>query len=274
MADGVVVRAVDSGIRIGDEGQIDGAHTELGGKRNLRVHGHVDDVAAGCRVPPRFGARREARTLDDDRGPARKEGLACRGQRLACDGKQRGVERIRGREMLHRAAVGGGPVEEGVRTPGRAVEELVGEHERPGRVLGGQPAHGRARDDRRHPERGQGPDVCAVRDEVRGDRVVDAVAGEEDDIAVGKTADHDRRRPVRGLDPAGLGGGGVEQPIEAGTADDANARCAHCRPFVCSQVCQVMEEGPRWQAPRPFCTSVASVVRLLQDAETTWRSAR
>ena len=145
------------------------------------------------------------------------------GERRARDLVQFGVERIRGREMLHRAAGGGGPVEEGVRARGRAVEELIGEDEGAGRVLGGQPAHGRARDDRRDAERGESPDVGAVRDQVRRDRVVGAVAGEECDVPAGEGSDSDQGRAVRRLDRARLRGGRVEQSVETGPADDADA---------------------------------------------------
>jgi hypothetical protein len=77
--------------------------------------------------------------------------------------------------------------------------------------------------DRGDAERGERPDVGAVVDQVRGDGVVDAVAGEEGDGAAAELSDGDEGGAVGRLDAPLLALLRVEQRVEAGAPDDGYA---------------------------------------------------
>ena len=93
-----------------------------------------------------LGAGGEAWALDHHDGAGRGDLLARCGEGVGGDAVQRRAERFGGREVLHRTAI-----VEGVCAPVGAVDELVGEHERAGRVLLHDPADGGARHDGRTP---------------------------------------------------------------------------------------------------------------------------
>jgi hypothetical protein len=107
-------------------------------------------------------------------------------------------------------------------TPG-AVYELVADHEVAGPDVLLEGAGGGRGQHSLHAQLLEGPEVGAVVDGRRRQRVLRAVAGQERDLLPLYGADRDRRRrlAVRGvdLDLTDV----VEQPVEAGAAEDAYA---------------------------------------------------
>lgn len=82
------------------------------------------------------------------------------------------------------AAVGQGlAVEVGLGAGLGAVDELVGDQEGAGAVLGAQSADRARAEDLAYAERAQGPQVGAVVDAVRWEVVATAVPGQEGDLA-------------------------------------------------------------------------------------------
>jgi hypothetical protein len=102
-----------------------------------------------------------------------------------------------GEAHVHRAGV-----VERLRPATRAVDQLVGDHERPRPQLGPQAADRARRQDLAYAQRPQRPQVRLVRDAVRRMAVIPAVPGEERDRPTGQLGDGDRigRRAVRSVD--------------------------------------------------------------------------
>ena len=209
----------ETGIRIRDEGKVHRVDVELGGEGYLGIHRHVDGVRTSSGEPQRLGAGGESRALDHDHGAGGLDVLA--GQRSRRDVVKLGREGIGGGEVLHRTLI-----EEGIGSATRAVDELVGEHEGARWVVSGDAPHRGGGDDDAHSETGERPDVRAIVDEVRGDRVVDAVAGEEGGAPSAEFAKSQLGRSVRCFDAALLAVRRVEQGVEAGAPDDGDCDSA------------------------------------------------
>ena len=113
-------------------------------------------------------------------------------------------------------------VVERVRAAARAVDELVADDELAQLELGLERARGVRADDPADAELPHRPDVRPVRDRVRRQLVLAAVAREERDALAADLADRERRRrlPVRRLDLDLLDV--LEERVEAGAAEDAD----------------------------------------------------
>ena len=128
----------------------------------------------------------------------------------------------------------------------RPVDELVADHEVAGLDRELERARGARRDDRLDPERAHRPDVGAVVDLVRRDRVAPAVARQERDRPAGDLGEEERirRRAVRrvDLDLAHV----VEERVEARTSEDPDLRRVQPWPPLASLDCRAR---PRERPP-------------------------
>ena len=111
---------------------------------------------------------------------------------------------------------------EGVLATARPVDELVADDELPAPQIGPQRTRRTGADDAPHPEFPHGPEVRPVRHAVRRQLVPRAVTRQERHARATDVADGDSRRrsAVWGVELDLLDV--IEQPVEAGTAEDAD----------------------------------------------------
>ena len=152
--------------------------------------------------PRRLGARGEPRALDHHDRAAFVHGMPSSRPRATMTPAHHVAVRV-GEGDVRRDR----PVVERVRAVARAVDELIADHEVAGLHVRLQRA---ARVGPEHPLDAQllhRPHVGPVRDLVRRELVLQAVAGDERHAAAADLADHGRRagRPVRRVDVHGLG---------------------------------------------------------------------
>ncbi len=152
---------------------------------------HANQIAAVARDALDFGRRLKARTLRAGVDTAVKHGLAATCRRRQQQRPQ--PRRIRlGEVDMNDGRFGA--AEEGALSTVRVVDDLVGHDQRAGTVLGAYAAHGRHRDHALYPEFLQRPDVGAVVDLVRSDRMTIAMPRQKHYLTTGEGADGDRAR--------------------------------------------------------------------------------
>ena len=145
------------GVQVGDQSDRGVAEGQLAGEHRLRVAGHVDDRAAHAR---RTSATRPGwRSAGPRRPPScrRRPGRSrSRSATVADRGPAGRAVRV-GEVHVHRARV-----VERLRPAGRAVDQLVGQHERARPELGPQPADRARREDLPYAQLAQRPQVRPV----------------------------------------------------------------------------------------------------------------
>src|SRR5262249_14371432 len=163
---------LDPCVEVGDQRDGGVAQGQLAGEYRFRMTGHVDDRAADRGVPVGLRPGREPRPLDHHHRAAvgnvealRRGGLH---HRLAADRTVRVGE-------VHMYGAG---VVERLYPAARTVDELVGYQKSTWTQLRPQAADGARRDHLARAQGTQGPHVGTVRNLVRREAVVTAVAGE------------------------------------------------------------------------------------------------
>ncbi len=206
-------------VVVGHERDPHVADPRLPGEGRLGRLGHVHHVPALPAVPVGLRPGAEPGALHHHDGAALHHRAPLPAGHVGERGGELGVVGVGERQVERHGAV-----EERALPAGRAVDELVDEHEVPRLELGSQRTAGEGRHQGLHAERCHRPDVRPVVHPVRRDPVVGPVAGEEGHRAA---PDHPqqgrlRRRPVGRLQVEGREV--VGELVEAGPAEHADVR--------------------------------------------------
>ena len=180
-------------VVVGHHGDRRVADLGFAGELGFGHVGHADHRAAPAAIEVALGPRRELRPLHDEVGAAARDGNALRPRRRLDQIDQHRAHRIGHRHVRHAAR----PEEAFLAREG-AVDELVDQHEMPGRELLLQRAAGRDRHQVGDARPLQGVDVGAVVDGRGRHLVAAAVARQEADRQPVELGEQDlvgRRRP-------------------------------------------------------------------------------
>src|SRR5579872_2513831 len=188
----------ETDIVIGDQRDIDVAHLELASQIAFGILRHVDDFPAVAREPLRFGARREARPLNDDDRPVVVRRNADLLELVDRDRTQLRTIRICKRDVrCNRAVV------KRILAARRAIDDLIAYDHLTGRNFGIERTARRRSDDARDAELFHRPQVCAVIDRLRRKAMIFSVPRQKRDFLAGDFAERNlvARSAVRSLHP-------------------------------------------------------------------------
>src|SRR5581483_4953465 len=209
--------ALDANVVIGDERNVDITDLELPREDDFRVLGHVDDLPTLRAEPPALRPSAEARTLDHDHGAFRSHVDAAGLAGVVHDAPQLGTVGVGAADVRR-----DGAVVVRVLAAGRAIDELITDHEALALHMRLEAADGARTEDALHAQLAHGVDVGAVVHHVGRHLVLSPVARQESDAAAGNLADGE---PVAGRTVGCVHSDHpcvLQKAVEAGSTKDAD----------------------------------------------------